>query len=45
MGLGLPIVKRIVDAHGGSISVATKIGKGTTISILLPFKTTGVNAT
>ncbi|MBM9498932.1 PAS domain-containing protein [Leptospira sp. 201903071] len=34
-GLGLPIVKKIIDAHGGSIRVESQVGQGTTISILL----------
>ena len=35
-GLGLPIVKRLVDAAGGSITVYSEIGKGTEFSIELP---------
>lgn len=38
MGLGLPIVKRIVDAHGGDVSVETKFREGTTFTIRLPMK-------
>ena len=35
-GLGLAIAKRIVDLHRGSISVDSKQGAGTTISVTLP---------
>jgi signal transduction histidine kinase len=35
-GLGLPIVKAIVDAHGGDVRVASAVGIGTTFEILLP---------
>lgn len=37
-GLGLAIVKEIINAHNGSIDVKSKIGEGTTFSILLPAK-------
>jgi signal transduction histidine kinase len=38
MGLSLAICKRIVDAHGGKISVESVVGKGTTFTIILPIK-------
>ncbi len=37
-GLGLAIVYRIVEEHGGSISVSSKIGEGTTFTIKFPCK-------
>jgi PAS domain S-box-containing protein len=42
LGLGLPICKRIVDAHQGTISVKSKAGEGTTVTIGLPIKPVGV---
>jgi signal transduction histidine kinase len=35
-GLGLSIVRAIVDAHGGEIDVRSKVGSGTTFTVLLP---------
>ena len=35
-GLGIKIVKDVVDAHGGSIAVESEEGKGTTFRLQLP---------
>jgi signal transduction histidine kinase len=35
-GLGLAIVRHLVDAHGGRIEATSTVGRGTTISVLLP---------
>ncbi len=37
-GLGLPIVKRIVENHGGTISIESRINAGTTVFIRLPIQ-------
>ncbi|MCK5877144.1 MAG: HAMP domain-containing protein, partial [Candidatus Marithrix sp.] len=35
-GLGLDIVKKIIDKHDGKIEVDSEVGKGTTFSVWLP---------
>jgi two-component system, NtrC family, sensor histidine kinase HydH len=39
LGLGLPLVKRIVERHGGKVEVDSKPGRGTTIMLSFPATT------
>jgi len=38
MGFGLPICRRIIEAHAGTISMDSIFGKGTTSRITIPIK-------
>ena len=35
-GLGLPLTKGLVEAHGGTIAISSKLGKGTTVTLSFP---------
>ena len=36
VGLGLPLARRIVSAHGGDITLQSKVGVGTTATVRIP---------
>jgi signal transduction histidine kinase len=36
LGLGLSLVKAIVEAHGGTVSVSSAVGQGSTFTVSLP---------
>ena len=35
-GLGLPVVKALIEAHGGRLDISSTPGKGTTVIVSLP---------
>jgi signal transduction histidine kinase len=36
IGLGLPLTKKIIEEHGGQITVKSELDKGTTFTVTLP---------
>ena len=43
-GLGLYIVKAVVEAHGGNIAISSALGQGTTVTVRLPLKSCQVTS-
>jgi signal transduction histidine kinase len=41
VGLGMPLVKRIAEQHGGRVDVDSEEGSGTTVTVLLPISQRG----
>jgi signal transduction histidine kinase len=35
-GLGLPLVRRIAEQHGGSVEISSAPGQGTTVTMVFP---------
>jgi signal transduction histidine kinase len=40
-GLGLPIVRRIIEEHGGTVQIDSEVGQGTTVTLELPADAAG----
>jgi signal transduction histidine kinase len=40
VGLGLAIVRSIVELHGGSVQIASEVGRGTRVTMSFPGKMT-----
>jgi K+-sensing histidine kinase KdpD len=38
VGLGLTIVKKIIERHGGQLTIDSLLGRGTTVVMVLPVK-------
>ena len=36
VGLGLPVVEKIVEEHGGGVDITSTIGRGTQVTLWLP---------
>lgn len=36
IGLGLPVVKKIAEEHGGGVGISSEIGRGTRVTLWLP---------
>lgn len=43
LGLGMPYAKKVIEQHGGTISLSSRLGQGAKISVVLPVARKEVN--
>ena len=36
LGLGLPLTRQFIEAHGGSVALQSRVGEGTEVTLVLP---------
>ena len=36
LGLGLPLTRQFIEAHGGKVELESKVGKGTRVTLTIP---------
>ena len=36
LGLGLPLTRQFIEAHGGTVEIESQEGEGTTVTITVP---------
>lgn len=41
-GIGLPLSKRLMELHGGALSIRSELGKGTTVALVFPRERTRI---
>jgi PAS domain S-box-containing protein len=44
VGLGVPIIKNIIEGHGGRVDYHSEVGEGTTVVLWLPLKNISMNS-
>jgi signal transduction histidine kinase len=42
LGIGLALIKKIVDNHGGTVRIESEAGKGTSVFLVLPLRMSGM---